>query len=104
LCDPETAVGLRLAGIHDLYTPEESDVTALFLELTKRNDVGVVLITEKIAHDLGSMLRDVRIHQKYPIFIEIPDKKGKLEDHVDIVSHLIKRAVGMDVSKKEKQR
>jgi vacuolar-type H+-ATPase subunit F/Vma7 len=76
----------------------------LFQDLTKRTDVGVVLITEKIAQDLGSMLKDFRIHQKYPIFIEIQDKKGKLEDHVDIVSHLIKRAVGMDVSKKEKQR
>ena len=104
LCDQETAVGLRLAGIRDLYTPQGSNLTALFQELTKRTDVGVVLITEKIAHGLGSMLKDFRIHQKYPIFIEIPDKKGKLEDHVDIVSHLIKRAVGMDVSKKEKQR
>ena len=104
LCDSETAIGLRFAGVHDLYLTQQETVHAMFQELIKRTDVGIVIITEKIAQDLGNTLKDFRIHQKQPIFVEIPDKKGKLEDHVDIVSHLIKRAVGIDVSKKDKQR
>ena len=104
LCDQETAVGLRLTGIHDLYIAQQETTLGLFQELTKRTDISIVLITERIAHDLGNVLKDFRLHQKLPIFIEIPDKKGKLDNHVDIVSHLIKRAVGIDVSKKEEQR
>ncbi len=104
LCDQETAVGLRFTGIQDLYIVGAQTAPALFQELTKRSDIGVVIITERIAHELGIMLKDFRIHKKLPIFIEIPDKKGKMEHHVDIVSHLIKRAVGIDVSKKEGQR
>lgn len=104
LCDQETAVGLRFAGIHELFIPQQGTVLPVFQEVTKRTDIGVVIITEKIARELGTMLKEFRIHKKLPIFVEIPDKTGKIEDHVDIVSHLIKRAVGMDVGKKEKQR
>jgi V/A-type H+-transporting ATPase subunit F len=104
LCDQETAVGLRLAGVHELFIPHHGTLFSMFQELTKRTDVGIVIISEKVAHDLGNVLKDYRIHEKRPIFVEIPDKKGKLEDHVDIVSHLIKRAVGLDVSKKEAPR
>ena len=104
LCDQETAVGLRFTGMQDLYIAQPETVQALFQELTKRTDIGVVIITERIAHELGSVLKDFRLHKKLPIFVEIPDKKGKLKDHVDIVSHLIKRAVGIDISKKEEQR
>lgn len=104
LCDQETAVGLRLTGMQDLYVASPETVQTQFQELTKRTDIGVVIVTERIAHELGNVLKDFRIHNKLPIFVEIPDKKGKMEDHVDIVSHLIKRAVGIDVSKKEGQR
>jgi V/A-type H+-transporting ATPase subunit F len=104
LCDKETAVGLRFAGVHDLFIPKQETLIHLFQDLTKRTDIGIVLITEHFAQNLGIELKEFRIHKKHPIFVEIPDKKGKLEDHVDIVSHLIKRAVGLDVSKKEAQR
>jgi V/A-type H+-transporting ATPase subunit F len=104
LCDKETAVGLQLTGVRDCYVPDSKTALTLFSELTKRTDVGVVIITEKIARDLEAALKDFRLHKKSPIFVEIPDKTGKLKDHVDIVSVLIKRAVGIDVSKKEEQR
>ena len=103
LCDQETAVGLRFIGVENLYIVQPGTTSALFQELMKRTDIGVVFITESISNERGAMFKDFRIHKKVPIFVEIPDKKGKMEDHIDIVSHLIKRAVGIDVSKKEEQ-
>ncbi|MBN1860099.1 MAG: hypothetical protein JW840_01410 [Candidatus Thermoplasmatota archaeon] len=100
-CDKETAVGLRFAGIHELFIASDDTVIPMFQEVTKRTDIGVLIITEKIAFDLDTMLKEFRIHKKLPIIVEIPDKTGKVKDHIDIVSHLIKRAVGMDVSKKK---
>lgn len=101
ICDKDTAVGLRLAGIHDLYVPEENPVKILD-EITKRNDVGVVFVTEKIAERISKELKEFRLRYDIPIIVEIPDKKGHLEDHVDFISHLIKRAVGIDIGKKER--
>ena len=101
LCDPDTAVGLRLAGIHELFIPRENPLTMLD-EITQRSDIGVVFITEHIAHDISKHLKEFRLQYDIPIIVEIPDKTGHVEGHVDFVSHLIKKAVGIDISKKEK--
>ncbi|PNX46553.1 MAG: hypothetical protein BV459_06180 [Thermoplasmata archaeon M11B2D] len=104
LADKETATGLRFAGVHTLVIPTQDTLLSMFQDLIKNDDIGVVITTERIAQDLGATLKDFRIHQKRPIIVEIPDKKGKIDGHIDIVSHLIKKAVGIDVSKKEQQR
>jgi len=99
ICDRDTAVGLRIAGIHELLIPEDNPVNTLDLIL-ERDDIGVVFITEKIAKDISKYLKDFRMQHDTPIIVEIPDKKGRLDDHVDFISHLIKKAVGIDIEKK----
>lgn len=101
ICDKDTAVGFRLAGIHELHVPEENPVKILD-EISERKDVGVVFITEKIAESISKDIKNFRLRYDTPIIVEIPDKKGRLEDHIDFISHLIKRAVGIDIGKKEK--
>lgn len=101
ICDSDTAVGLRLAGIKEVYIPKNNPVTILD-QLSGRNDIGIVFITEKIAQSIMKNLKDFRLLHDTPIIVEIPDKNGRLGDHVDFVSHLVKKAVGIDVSKKGK--
>ena len=100
LVDRDTAVGLRLAGIKDVFIPKDG-VIKLWSEITDRDDIGIVFITEKIAEDLDKHLKDYRLRNNIPIFIEIPDKNGRKKDHVDFVSHLIKKAVGVEVGKEK---
>ena len=99
ICDNDTAMGLRLAGIKEIYVPDE-DAVKIWNELSERDDIGIVFITEKIAEDIEKYLKDYRIRNNIPIILEIPDKKGRISDHVDFVSHLIKRAVGVEIVKK----
>ena len=101
ICDKDTAVGLRLAGVQELFIPDRDPVKMLD-QITEREDIGVVFITEKMAEDISKYLKDFRMQHDTPIIVEIPDKTGHLKDHIDFVSHLIKKAVGIDVSKKEK--
>jgi len=68
--------------------------------MTKDNDVGVIFITEDLAEQFKRDLKDYRMVHYIPIIVEIPDRTGHKKDHIDFVSHLIKRAVGIDVSKK----
>ncbi len=100
ICDSDTAAGLRLAGIQDCFVPKDSSLL-VFDELTHRNDVGIIFVTEKIAEQIGKQLKEFRLRNDLPVIVEIPDKKGHPEGHVDFISHLIKRAVGIDVSKKK---
>ena len=96
ICDQDTATGLRLAGVKELHVPN-GDAVKIWNHLTDRNDIGIVIVTEKIAEDLGAQLHDYRLRNNVPIILEIPDKKGRSEDHIDFVSHLIKKAVGIEV-------
>jgi V/A-type H+-transporting ATPase subunit F len=100
LCDKNTAVGLRLAGIAGLFIPNGNPLDMWF-EIIEQNDIGVLFITEKIADDLGEHLKDFRLRNNIPIIVEIPDKKGRIKGHVDFVSHLIKKAVGIEVKKQK---
>jgi V/A-type H+-transporting ATPase subunit F len=98
LCDKDTAVGLRLAGIQEIYISEGNEVK-LWNQISERDDIGIVFINEKIAEDLDKNLKEYRLRNNVPIIIEIPDKKGRRKDHVDFVSHLIKKAVGVEINK-----
>ena len=98
LCDKDTAVGLRLAGIQEIYVSEGNEVK-LWNQISERDDIGIVFINEKIAEDLDKNLKEYRLRNNVPIIIEIPDKKGRRKDHVDFVSHLIKKAVGVEINK-----
>ncbi|MCJ2533904.1 MAG: V-type ATP synthase subunit F [Candidatus Thermoplasmatota archaeon] len=100
LCDEDTAVGLRLAGLKEIYVPKE-DSTKIWKELSERDDIGIIFITEQIVEDLQRELKDFRLQNNIPIILEIPDKKGRLQDHADFVSHLIKKAVGVEISKEK---
>lgn len=100
LCDEDTAVGLRLAGIKETYVPIE-DSAKIWKELSERDDIGIIFITEQIVEDLQRELKDFRLQNNIPIILEIPDKKGRLQDHADFVSHLIKKAVGVEISKEK---
>ncbi|MFO7677064.1 MAG: V-type ATP synthase subunit F [Thermoplasmatota archaeon] len=98
LCDFDTAVGLRLAGIHDSYIVSDNPRKE-FDDIKSRNDIGVLLVTEKIVQLLGVELKDYRLIHAIPIIVEIPDKKGRIKNHTDFVSHLVKKAVGITINK-----
>lgn len=100
LCDQDTAVGFRFTGIKDTFIPNENALQ-LFNEITDRDDIGILFITEKIVQDLDKHLKDFRIRNNIPIIVEIPNKKGRIKEHVDFVSHLIKKAVGIEVVKEK---
>ena len=100
ICDNDTAVGLRLAGLQELYVPDD-DAVKIWNQISERDDIGIVFITEKIAEDIGKHLKEYRIRNNIPIVVEIPDKKGRKKDHLDFVSHLIKKAVGVEISKEK---
>jgi V/A-type H+-transporting ATPase subunit F len=99
ICDKDTAMGLRLAGIQNIHI-NPTNILNLLDEMTQDNDVGVIYITEALAEQFKRDLKDYRMTHYIPIIVEIPDKTGHSPDHVDFISHLIKRAVGIDVSKK----
>jgi len=82
-----------------LHVPKGDNSLELWNQISDQDDIGILLITEILAEELDKYLKDFRIRNNLPIIVEIPDKKGRRKDHVDFVSHLIKKAVGIEVNK-----
>jgi V/A-type H+-transporting ATPase subunit F len=99
ICDNDTAVGLRIAGVHEVHTVKEKEALEIWNNISNMDDIGIIFITEEIAETLDKYLKEFRIRNNLPIIVEIPDKKGRRKDHVDFVSHLIKKAVGIEVNR-----
>lgn len=99
ICDKDTKVGLQLAGIQEVYTPNRDDAGKIWDNLAERDDIGIIFITEAIAKNIGRRLNEFRLRNNVPIIIEIPDKKGRKEDYVVYISDLVKKTVGIEISR-----
>jgi V/A-type H+-transporting ATPase subunit F len=101
--DPDTAMGFRLAGVKTVYEYglEPGEEPAWLLERVAREDVAIILITERLAAESRTRekIRELNAKKKgvVPIILEIPDKKGPIEKELDEIGRLIQRAVGMAV-------
>ncbi|MFX1518506.1 MAG: V-type ATP synthase subunit F [Promethearchaeota archaeon] len=99
VADEDTVTGLKLAGIDEGYgvqSPE--DANPILLTLSERKDVGLIIITERIADSaiIRSTITKIT-EQEFPIIVEIQDKHGIIIREVDPIKALIKRAVGVDL-------
>jgi len=99
ICDEDTAMGLELAGVHEVYVPD-GDERDIFMDIIEREDVGIMFITEGIAKSLARELKEFFLQgREYPIIVEIPGKE-KVEGYIDSISSLIRRAVGINIDRR----
>ncbi|AMQ18977.1 V-type ATP synthase subunit F [Thermococcus peptonophilus] len=97
LGDSDTVLGFRLAGVHEAYVFEETpmDVERLrnkLRELIESGDVGIILITERLAEKIE--IPDVKL----PIILQVPDKSGsKLGEKA--LREIVRRAIGVELKR-----
>lgn len=73
-------------------TPEETHES---LENAFREEnLGIIIITERIASSVRSLVDQYIYKTTFPLIIEIPDREGKMEDRGS-VRDLIRAAVGI---------
>jgi len=93
--DLHMAIGFRLAGLTDVYeveNPEEALKT--IEELDRREDIGLIIISEK----LGDALRD-KLSKVDTYIVEVPDKDGPTVREHDPIKDLVRKAVGIELKK-----
>ncbi|WP_297549960.1 V-type ATP synthase subunit F [Thermococcus sp.] len=97
LGDRDTALGFRLAGVHEVYSFEDTPVEMERLknklnELIERGDIGIILITERFAQRIE--LPDVTI----PIILQVPDKSGSKFGE-EALRQIVRRAIGVELKR-----
>ncbi len=99
--DRHTVYGFRLAGIRKTFLMEEisQDIRETLKGLFSDN-IGIILVTEKVAEEIGNILEEVDRFRKgiMPIIVEIPDSGGPLPERIDPIRGLIKRTIGFEIT------
>lgn len=92
----DTQVGLRLAGIEGVVVHERVEVENALRAAMAMEDVAVVLITETLLQLCPDMVYDLKLNQKRPLIVEIPDRHGNGRTK-DSISRYVREAIGVKV-------
>lgn len=100
----DMSLGFSLAGVDESYVPKNDYEAKKTMErLAGSSDVGVVILSERIAEDIREELEKISQDKDlYPVIIEISDKEGPLEEKEDPLKSKIRRAVGIDITSEER--
>ena len=94
--DEETVLGFSLAGIEGTVARNSEEARTALEDALSEKEADIIIITERIARDLGGLVISQQMSGRKPLIIEIPDRHGPLPDRKS-VAQLIKEAVGIQV-------
>lgn len=97
LGDRDMAIGFKLAGVSSAFEVKDAEeAKGILRDAFQRQDVGIILISERLAEELRSFINKLVEEADMPIIVEIPSKEGA-KGGVDIIRELVKRAVGIEI-------
>lgn len=92
----DTQVGLRLAGIEGVVIHEPAEVKKALKEAMEMEDVAVILMTETLISLCPDMVYDLKLNQKRPLILEIPDRHGNGRTK-DSITRYVREAIGLNI-------
>lgn len=92
----DTQVGMRLAGIEGIVVHEVAEVQKALTEAMAMEDVAVILITETLLTLCSDMIYDLKLNQKRPLIVEIPDRHGNGRTK-DSITRYVREAIGVKI-------
>ena len=93
----DTLIGLRMAGVEGVVLHEEQELRKKLDELMERDDIAVIMMTEKLISLIRATVNDFKLNRPRPLIIEIPDRHGS-GSIGDSITRYVKDAVGIDLS------
>lgn len=90
----DTQLGLRLAGIEGKVVHERKPFLELLEEKMHDEDIAIILLTTKLVQLAPDVISELKLRQKKPLIVEIPDRHGsaKIGETID---RYVSEAVGV---------
>lgn len=92
----DTLVGMRLAGIKGTLVNDTKTAEKLFDSLIEKKELGIILITEKLAEDMRSKVNYAKQKLTHPLIVEIPDRHGSIKSD-DYISGYVRDSIGIKI-------
>ena len=90
----DTKMGMRFAGIPGVVVHEEDEVRRELTEAMEREDIAVILMTEKLVRLCPDLIYDLKLNRKKPLIVEIPDRHGNGRTK-DSITKYVQDAIGV---------
>jgi len=89
----DTKMGMRFAGIPGVVVHEE-EVRRELTQAMEREDIAVILMTEKLVSLCPDIVYDLKLNRKKPLIVEIPDRHGNGRTK-DSITKYVQDAIGV---------
>ncbi len=90
----DTQIGLQLVGVKGVVVHQKEEALKELNELKKRNDIGILILTEKIAELVPQELKEMRLSKKLPLVTLIPDRHGSRRPE-NFITKYVQEAIGV---------
>lgn len=92
----DTAMGMRLAGIEGVIVHEPDEVQKALKEAVAKEDVSIVLVTERLVALCPDLVYDIKMNRRRPLIVEIPDRHGDGRSE-DSITRYVREAIGVKI-------
>jgi len=94
--DRDTVTGFRLAGVDGRVATERNDALSALGEVVTDKEIGVVLVTERVAGTIRDEVEKRLYGFGFPLMLEIPDASGPDPNRLN-VDDLVRKAIGISI-------
>lgn len=92
----DTKMGMRFAGIPGVVVHEEEEVRRELTSAMERDDIAVILMTEKLVKLCPDLIYELKLNRKQPLIVEIPDRHGNGRTK-DSITKYVQDAIGVKI-------
>ena len=92
--DEDTVLGFGLVGVKGFAVENETDAENSFKEALKDDEIGIIIITERIAELIRPLVDTYLFTYNFPLIVEIQDRRGRMEGKPGI-RQLVNEAIGV---------
>ncbi len=92
----DSSVGMRLAGIEGIVVHEAEEVEKALKDAAANEEIGIVLITNKLIALCPDLVRDMKLNNQRPLVVEVTDRHGAGQLS-EAIQKYVKEAVGISI-------
>lgn len=94
--DEDTVLGFGIVGVLGKIATNEEETRRAFHELLEDKEVSIIIITERLADQIRTLVDKYLLTQSFPLIVEIPDRKGPNPGRPGI-KEMVNAAIGIKI-------
>jgi V/A-type H+-transporting ATPase subunit F len=92
--DEDTVLGFEMVGVSGKVVHEADEAQRAFQALLEDKEVGIVIITERVADMMRATVDKYLFTVSFPLIVEIPDRTGAVPGRPGI-REMVNAAIGI---------